>query len=242
MTNEGSEHVFPLSIHYKYEENIIRSLTALPIVPITMVLLLSASAWGQTQERFAMQGVLEIGGTLSFQQITPVNNGKTGGSWSYLNLAPSFGVFVIDGLEVGINPIGVSTMSGAGSTVTQLTFMGFISYNQMTPPGVIFPFIEGQAGYTAQTSGSTISGFSWAGRAGVKVAVVKGGVGGSILACNVLRNSIAKNPVGKHDLERIRRNLAGKRCSQLVRRQQRVEEENDVECVSRLNNVCGNIL
>jgi hypothetical protein len=157
-----------------------------------MVLLLSASAWGQTHERFAMQGVLEIGGTLSFQQITPVNNGKTGGSWSYLNLAPSFGVFVIDGLEVGINPIGVSTMSGAGSTVTQLTFMGFISYNQMTPPGVIFPFIEGQAGYTAQTSGSTISGFSWAGRAGVKVAAVKGG----LLTFGVMYSQISLSPEG----------------------------------------------
>ena len=170
----------------------MRLLTTLPIVLLAMLFLLSSSAWSQMHERFATQGVVEIGGTLSFQQITPVSNGKTSSSWSYLNLAPSFGIFVIDGLEVGLNPIGVSTISGSGSTLTQLNFMGFISYNQMTPPGVIFPFIEGQGGYTAQTSGSTISGFTWAGRAGIKAAVVKGG----LLTIGVMYSQITLSPEG----------------------------------------------
>jgi hypothetical protein len=170
----------------------MRQLTALPIVSVIMVLVLAPPAWSQTYERFASQGVLEIGGTLSFQQITPVSNGKTGTSWTYMNLAPSFGIFVIDGLEVGINPIGVSTLSGSGSTLTTLNFMGFVSYNQATPPGVIFPFIEGQAGYSAQTNGHTYSGFSWAGRGGVKVAIVKGG----LLTFGVMYSQITLNAEG----------------------------------------------
>jgi len=170
----------------------MRPRTAFSIALLSMMLLLSAEAWSQAHERFAMQGAVEIGGTISFQQITPVSNGKTGSSWSYLNLAPSFGIFVIDGLELGIDPIGVSTVSGSGSTLTQLNFMGFLSYNQTTPSGVIFPFIEGQAGYTAQTSGSTISGFSWAGRAGVKVAVVKGG----LLTLGAMYSQITLSPEG----------------------------------------------
>ncbi len=164
----------------------------LPDRSSSMILLLSADASSQTHERFATQGVLEIGGSLVFQQITPVSNGKTGTSLSYLSIAPNFGIFVIDGLEVGLNPLGVSTVSGSGPTLTTLNFMGFISYNQSTPSGVIFPFVEGQAGYTAQTSGSTISGFTWAGRAGIKAAVVKGG----LLTLGAMYTQITLSPEG----------------------------------------------
>jgi hypothetical protein len=170
----------------------MRQLTAVLIVLIGTTLLFPAGACSQPHERFAMQGVLEIGGTLSFQQITPVSNGKTGSSWSYMNLAPSFGIFVIDGLEVGVNPIGVSTISGSGSTLTTLNFMGFVSYNVSTPPGMIFPFIEGQAGYSAQTNDHTYSGFSWAGRGGVKVAIVKGG----LLTFGVMYSQVTLNAEG----------------------------------------------
>jgi hypothetical protein len=133
------------------------------------------------QKRFAGKGVTEIGGSISFDWIQPVTDGVTKDASSIFSATPYIGYFPIDNLELGVNPLGVTILTSAsGSTVTQLNLFFAPSYNFKTKT-MAFPFVEGLAGYTAtmaSSSGSTTtySGFSWGGRAGVKVAVVPSGL------------------------------------------------------------------
>ncbi len=146
---------------------------------LTAVMLIAGGpgAQAQTGKRFAMTGVTELGGSLSFQSITPVSNGNTGDATNYLTVAPFIGYFVTDGFELGFNPFGITYISSGGSSSTQIMILIAPSYNFQTQ-GSAYPFIEGLVGYTSSSSSnaSSRSGISFGARAGVKVEVAEHGL------------------------------------------------------------------
>lgn len=131
------------------------------------------------EARFAAKGVTELSGVISFSNFTSVSRGRTGDAISLFTFAPQVGYFVSDGFEIGLGTgitliPGFSVLSPEDEESTSFFQFFFTpSYNISSPNSNIFPFIEGQLGYTSTSSGNnTASGFSYGGRAGVKIAAV----------------------------------------------------------------------
>lgn len=135
---------------------------------------------------FAMKGITEVGGTISYASFTPVSNGSTGDATSVFSIAPQVSHFFADGFEIGFSPgvsfflfpPGVTSLSGSGagsSTAIQLWLT--TAYNIQTSGKTVFPFVELQAGYTSSNDwlfgSSKASGFSYGFKGGVKVVAVE---------------------------------------------------------------------
>ncbi len=183
---------------------------------LAVVLIACSTATGQDarppdsrppeKKRFAVAGVWELGGSATFQRSVPVVDGKEGDAVYTLSALPYVGWFLMDGLELGVNPLGVSMTRSEGTTVVDLRFLVAPSWN-FRMKGEWYPFVEGLAGYTARlTSGdggdATDDGITWGGRVGVKFWVVEQGlltVGVQYLAVT-LDPSTAKNRHGSNDI------------------------------------------
>jgi len=161
-----------------------RRETGLPFLWNTLfvaVTLLAPRSEAQDAKRtFASPGVFELGGSASYSYNQPVVNGKTSDGTHAIAVTPFIGYFVADGLEVVANPLGFSYSKTGSQTQMDLRLLGGLAYNLKVQPG-IYPFIEGLAGFTSRTSDSgggetTVSGFSWGGRGGVKFAVTSHGM------------------------------------------------------------------
>jgi hypothetical protein len=138
---------------------------------VAIVVLASSIAESQEARQFALKGVTEFGGGVSFSSVTPVSTGKTGKAATILSVAPFIGYFISDGFELGVNPLGITSYSSEGvSTGTEIRIFVAPSYNFATGP-TSHSFVETLLGYTAQSNGSERKGFSWGGRAGLKIAV-----------------------------------------------------------------------
>ena len=132
------------------------------------------------EKRFAMKGITEISGSVAYSSFTPVSNGTSGDATSIFALTPQIGYFIQDGLEIGLST-GISFLPGVtvvspqkGDNVTILGLFFTPSYNFLVESKSIYPFIEGQFGYTSLSSGSsTSSGFSYGGKGGIKMIVVE---------------------------------------------------------------------
>jgi hypothetical protein len=151
------------------------------ILILIVLLLITITSSGIAQDRqFATKGVTELTGTVSYSNFTSVNNGETGDAISIFTIAPQVGYFVVDGLELGLGT-GVSLLPGfsvlspeddESTSFLQIFFAP--SYNIKTENKSLYPFIEAQAGYTSISSdGDTQSGFSYGGRAGLKIVAVE---------------------------------------------------------------------
>jgi len=127
-------------------------------------------SFAQEGKKFATKGSTELGGSISFQSLTTVSNGNTGDATTIFAIAPYIGYFVTDGFEIGLNPLGFTSMSYSGSSVKEIMIFVAPSYNFKTE-GIVYPFVEALLGYTSVSNGSSESGFSWGGRGGVKIAV-----------------------------------------------------------------------
>jgi hypothetical protein len=150
----------------------------------SVILLLYGAATAFSQgHSYALKGCVELGGSVSYASLTPVERGASGGKTSMLNIAPLAGYFPIEGLEIGLSP-GVSTLSvpgglsaisteGASESLTLLQFFAFGGYNVRLRESNVVPFGEAMIGYSSQSSGgASASGFSWGLRGGVKLAPV----------------------------------------------------------------------
>ncbi|MEK6571002.1 MAG: hypothetical protein AABZ61_06500 [Bacteroidota bacterium] len=158
---------------------------------LVMYTLSSCICIAQDSKNFATKGTTEVGGNISFQSLTPVFNGNTGDAVTLFTMAPFIGYFVSDGFEIGVNPLGVSVFSISGSSSTSFRIFVAPSYNFKTE-GIVYPFIEALLGYTTESNGASRSGFSWGGRAGVKLAVM----GNGLLNLGVQYLQITLNPSG----------------------------------------------
>ena len=158
------------------------------------------------KQRFARAGVWELGGSATFQRSVPVVNGVEGDAIYTLSALPYVGWFLLDGLELGANPLGVSMTRTDESTIVDLRFLFAPSYN-FRMKGGWYPFVEGLVGYTARLTSSdegdtTDDGITWGGRVGVKFWVVEQGlltVGVQYLAVT-LDPANADNRHGSNDI------------------------------------------
>jgi opacity protein-like surface antigen len=87
---------------------------------------------------------------------------------------------VADGVEIVGNPLGFSYWKSGLTSVIDLRVLGGVAYTLKAQPG-IYPFLEGLAGVTLRTvdaggTRTTVSGFSWGGRGGVKFAATSHGM------------------------------------------------------------------
>jgi hypothetical protein len=105
----------------------------------------------------------------------------TTGKWAYdFSLLPYAGYFIIEGLEIGINPAGVNVRSSGDTTAVQLRILLAPAYNFHTGT-MLTPFVEGLAGFTSASlirpgSTASLSGFTFGGRAGIKAALIERGM------------------------------------------------------------------
>src|SRR3990172_1880653 len=123
------------------------------LLALVMFVLLGPKSLAQEGKKFAMRGSTELGGSISFQSITPVSNGNTRDATTIFSLSPFIGYFVADGFEIGLNPLGITSISSSGSSSTQVMIFVAPSYNFKTE-GIVYPFIEALFGYTSQSNGS----------------------------------------------------------------------------------------
>ncbi len=154
-----------------------RKSCPLYLLALSVALLVSAaSTFSQEQPaRFGSKGQVELGGSASFQSYTPVHDGKTGSTASFITINPFVGVFILDRLEIGLNPLGLTVMTSGGGASTGLLALGSIAYHPPSP-AFVHPFVEGLAGYSLQTNGTTYRGFTWGGRGGVKMSITGNGL------------------------------------------------------------------
>jgi hypothetical protein len=154
------------------------SLTVMSLITLSLITIVSS---GNAQDRqFATKGITEISGTVSYSNFTYVSNGETGDAISIFTLAPQIGYFVTDGFEIGLGT-GVALIPGFsvispedGESTNLLQLFLAPSYNIATNSNNLYPFIEAQLGYTSISSGDqTDSGFSYGGRAGLKIVAVE---------------------------------------------------------------------
>jgi hypothetical protein len=135
---------------------------------------------------FAMKGVTELGGTISYASYMPVSNSHTGDATSIFSLAPQIGYFVVDGFEIGFSPgvsfllfpPGVTSLSGSGSSASTAVQLWLTAgYNFQTGGKTVFPFLELQGGYTSSDDwlfgSNKASGFSYGFKGGIKVVAVE---------------------------------------------------------------------
>ena len=140
------------------------------------LLLLAGSLYAQEPRRFLNKGSVELGGSIAFNTVQPVVNGKNGNAVNVFAASPYVGYFVIDGLEIGVNPLGIAVRDSSGANTTDLRIFLAPSYNFRTS-SLATPFIEGLAGFTFRRAGNVNSnGFSWGGRAGIKAALTDKGL------------------------------------------------------------------
>lgn len=148
------------------------------------------------KEVFAYRGTWELGGTLGFLASTPVTNGSTGETGYTITATPYVGYFLFHGFELGANPLAVTWNREAGVTTTDLRMLATAGYNFFAGAS-LYPFLEGVAGYTRRetsSDGSTValSGFTWGGRGGLKVALLEG----SVLVLGGQYLSVTLSPAG----------------------------------------------
>ena len=154
---------------------------SLAILTFASLSLFTISSSMIAQDRqFAAKGVTEISGTVSYSSFTSVSRGETGDAISIFTLAPQIGYFITDGFELSLGT-GVALIPGFsvispedGESTSLLQLFLAPSYNIKTNDAKLYPFLEAQLGYTSLSSGDdTNSGFSYGGRAGLKIAVVE---------------------------------------------------------------------
>jgi hypothetical protein len=162
-----------------------RSAHSAPLLLAALMLMAGISASGafgqqQQRKRFGSPGTIELGGSVTFTASQTVLAGATG-SWMYdFSMLPYAGFFVIEGLEVGVNPAGVNVRSSGDTTAVQLRILFAPAYNFQTGT-MVTPFVEGLAGITSASlirpgSTTSVSGFTFGGRAGIKAALVERGM------------------------------------------------------------------
>ena len=179
-----------------------RSVKSAPLLLAALMLTTGIGPSGtfaqqqQPRKRFGSPGTVELGGSTTFTASQPVLAGKTA-NWVYdFSLLPYVGYFVIEGFELGINPAGVNVNSTGDTTAVQLRILFAPAYNFHTAT-MVTPFVEGLAGITSASlirSGSTtsISGFTFGGRVGIKAALIERGM----LTIGIQFLRITLNPSG----------------------------------------------
>lgn len=89
------------------------------LLVLSLVLFATPTIHAQDSSSFARQGCVELGGSISFLSTTPVFNGTTGTATTVITVQPFIGFFAADGFEVGLDPLGITSMSAGGTSITE---------------------------------------------------------------------------------------------------------------------------
>ena len=160
---------------------------------ITIFLMLLLATACSVHAQYAKKNSVEVGGAVSYSSTTAVINGSTSGDpITLLQFAPYAGYFVADQISIGLSPTVIS-FKASGSTTTAYGIYAVPGYT-FTSRGNAFPYVQALLGYTGlSTSGSPdLTGFSYGGKAGVKVSVGTGG----LIDIGVEYSLITLNPKG----------------------------------------------
>lgn len=146
------------------------------IIGVILLLLLAAC---NAKSQYATQGVMELGGSISFSSSTMVANGETADeSTTIFQFMPYINYFVFfDGFSLGLLPgINIIKQAGADESITNYAIFLSPGYT-FTTGGNLFPYIEGLIGYTGLSGGSfDNNGISFGGKAGIKLSVGNNGL------------------------------------------------------------------
>jgi hypothetical protein len=148
----------------------------------------SNPATGSGDKKFAMAGITELSGNISYSSYSEVDNGQTSPGFTIFNVAPQIGHFITNGLEIGLNSgvsflsqygfngLTVISSSGGGQSMSILQIFGSLSYNFKTGGEKVYPYLEFQYGYTSLSEGGTpaltTSGSGYGICGGIKVVAV----------------------------------------------------------------------
>jgi hypothetical protein len=138
------------------------------VIFITALIFTAANA--QTN-KFALKNQIEFGGSFSFSVTTPVMSGNTGNSNSEISFYPSFGWFPVNGLELGALIELKYEKPGDGQSTTDYSFYFAPSYNLNTK-SVVYPYLQGQIGYSGISGSSDASGIAWGIEGGTKIQIL----------------------------------------------------------------------
>lgn len=141
------------------------------LIILILFLLPYLTASGQEYPNFAKANTWEIGGSISYSHsFAETDYGKDA---NYIKAAPYAGVFVTDGLEIGLIP-AIEYFSYGSSNYTSLQMLLAPSYNFYTN-SIAYPYIQAGAGFsgTSGSGSSSSSGFIWSLEGGVKLQVLK---------------------------------------------------------------------
>ena len=132
----------------------------------------------KSPKAFASPGCVELGGSVSYtsssESYYPPSQYGYNGSTRPINtflFASYVGYFPVQGFELGLNPLSVSSTDSYGNQ-TSLLFAFAPSYNISTHSNV-YPFIEGDVGYNSNSGpySTAISGMCYGGRVGFKFVI-----------------------------------------------------------------------
>lgn len=168
---------------------LLSSRSACALLLVSLLFLTQGRA--QENRAFATKGCTEVGGSVSLQSITPVINGANGTSTTILTVSPFIGYFIADGFELGFDPFSVAYANSSGHSSTSVMILVAPSYN-FDLHDKASPFIEALVGLSSQSNGSSLSGLTWGGRAGVKIGVT----GKSLLNIGIEYLQITLDPEG----------------------------------------------
>jgi hypothetical protein len=151
-------------------------MKTLSFVVLLFMFLTSLPLRTYSGERFGLRGHVELGGSVDF---TNVSQSQVSQSTSTFSISPYVGYFVATSIEIGIRPFITIVSPSSGSSTTQLAIFLAPAYNFYLKKSTITPFVEGLIGYSSidmpptssTTSGTTVSGFAYGGRGGVKAQI-----------------------------------------------------------------------
>jgi hypothetical protein len=174
------------------KNNYVRLLSIVLVAILVGQVVVFTRVYAQESKAFADKNTVELGGNISYQYESFIAQGSVTGNLNTLSFLPYIGYFVADNIEIGLNPVNITSMWISHSTTTMYSIFLAPSYNFKTE-GNIYPFVEAQLGYTsviASYSSSNLTGFSWGGRTGIKIALV----GHGLINLGLQYQHITQNP------------------------------------------------
>ena len=115
---------------------------------------ISNRGYAQETKTFTAPGVYEIGGNLSYKYSSYVLSGSTLSTNNYISFLSYIGYFITDNIELGLNPIGITSTWNSAIKNTSYSIFLAPAYNFKTE-GSVYPFVEAQLGYTNEITSSS---------------------------------------------------------------------------------------
>jgi hypothetical protein len=164
------------------------------VYKLTVIIFIAALFFSNADaqsNKFALKNQIEFGGSFSFSVTTPVMSDNTGNSNSEISFYPSFGWFPVNGLELGALIELKYEKPGDGQSSTDYAFYFAPSYNINTK-SIVYPYLQGQIGYSGLSGSSDASGIAWGFEGGAKIQVLSR----ALVKAGLNYKQVTRNPDG----------------------------------------------